>query len=31
MAGAAAAARIDYGDLTTLLYARGYRREEFTD
>jgi phosphoserine phosphatase len=26
---AAAAARIDHGDLTTLLYAQGYRREEF--
>ena len=26
---AAAAARIDYGDLTALLYAQGYRREEF--
>ena len=25
---AAAAARIDYGDLTALLYAQGYRREE---
>src|SRR5580693_466034 len=25
----AAAARIDYGDLTALLYAQGYRREEF--
>jgi phosphoserine phosphatase len=24
-----AAARIDYGDLTALLYAQGYRREEF--
>jgi phosphoserine phosphatase len=27
----AAAARIDYGDLTALLYAQGYRREEFAD
>ena len=26
---AVAAARIDYGDLTALLYAQGYRREEF--
>src|SRR5882672_3373732 len=26
---AAAAARIDYGDLSALLYAQGYRREEF--
>jgi phosphoserine phosphatase len=26
---AAASARIDYGDLTTLLYAQGYRRKEF--
>ena len=26
---AAAAARIDYGDLTALLYAQGYRRDEF--
>jgi phosphoserine phosphatase len=26
---AGAAARIDYGDLTALLYAQGYRREEF--
>jgi phosphoserine phosphatase len=26
---AAADARIDYGDLTALLYAQGYRREEF--
>jgi phosphoserine phosphatase len=24
-----AAARIDHGDLTALLYAQGYRREEF--
>jgi phosphoserine phosphatase len=28
---AAAAARIDHGDLTALLYAQGYRREEFAD
>jgi phosphoserine phosphatase len=28
-AAAAAAARIDYGDLTALLYAQGYRRDEF--
>jgi phosphoserine phosphatase len=27
----AAAARIDYGDLTALLYAQGYRRDEFVD
>jgi phosphoserine phosphatase len=27
----AAATRIDYGDLTTLLYAQGYRREEFVE
>ena len=26
---AAAAARIDYGDLTALLYVQGYRRDEF--
>jgi phosphoserine phosphatase len=26
---ASASARIDYGDLTALLYAQGYRREEF--
>ncbi len=26
---AAAHARIDFGDLTALLYAQGYRREEF--
>jgi phosphoserine phosphatase len=26
---AAASARIDYGDLTALLYAQGYRRDEF--
>jgi phosphoserine phosphatase len=25
----AAAAAIDHGDLTALLYAQGYRREEF--
>jgi len=28
---AAAAARIDYGDLTALLYAQGYRREAFVE
>src|SRR4051795_3953684 len=28
---AAAAARIDYGDLTALLYMQGYRREEFVE
>src|SRR3954470_11044573 len=28
---AAAAARIDYGDLSALLYAQGYRREEFAE
>src|SRR5258706_10084118 len=28
---AAAAARIDYGDLTALLYAQGYRRDELVD
>jgi phosphoserine phosphatase len=28
---AAAAARIDYGDLSALLYAQGYRRDEFVD
>jgi phosphoserine phosphatase len=28
---AAAAARIDHGDLTALLYAQGYRRDEFAD
>lgn len=28
---AAAAARIDYGDLTALLYAQGYRRDEFVN
>jgi phosphoserine phosphatase len=27
----AAAARIDYGDLTALLYLQGYRREEFVE
>jgi phosphoserine phosphatase len=27
----AAAARIDHGDLTALLYVQGYRREEFVD
>jgi phosphoserine phosphatase len=26
-----AAARIDHGDLTALLYAQGYRREEFVE
>jgi phosphoserine phosphatase len=26
---AAASARIDFGDLTALLYAQGYRRDEF--
>ena len=26
---AAAAARIDHGDLTALLYAQGYRRDQF--
>ncbi len=26
---AAAGARIDHGDLTALLYAQGYRRDEF--
>ncbi len=26
---AAAATRIDHGDLTALLYAQGYRRDEF--
>jgi hypothetical protein len=26
---AAAHARIDFGDLTALLYAQGYRRDEF--
>ncbi len=28
---AAAAARIDHGDLTALLYAQGYRREQFIE
>ena len=28
---AVAAARIDHGDLTALLYAQGYRREEFVE
>lgn len=28
---AAAAARIDYGDLSALLYAQGYRRDEFAE
>jgi phosphoserine phosphatase len=28
---AVAAARIDYGDLTALLYAQGYRRDEFVE
>src|SRR3954466_8393997 len=28
---AAAAARIDYGDLTALLYMQGYRREDFVE
>ena len=28
---AAAAARIEHGDLTALLYAQGYRREEFVE
>src|SRR5215470_183875 len=28
---AAAAVRIDHGDLTALLYAQGYRREEFVE
>src|SRR4051812_13950475 len=28
---AAAAARIDFGDLTALLYAQGYRRDEFAE
>src|SRR3954471_14663277 len=27
----AAAARVDYGDLTALLYAQGYRRDEFVE
>jgi phosphoserine phosphatase len=28
---AAAAARIDHGDLTALLYAQGYKRAEFVE
>jgi phosphoserine phosphatase len=31
MVAQAAAARIDHGDLTALLYAQGYRREEFAE
>jgi phosphoserine phosphatase len=31
LAAEAAAARIDHGDLTALLYAQGYRREEFVE
>jgi phosphoserine phosphatase len=31
MVADAAAARIDHGDLTALLYAQGYRREEFVE
>jgi phosphoserine phosphatase len=31
MVAAAAGARIDHGDLTALLYAQGYRREEFIE
>ena len=31
LVAAAAAARIDYGDLTALLYVQGYRREEFVE
>jgi phosphoserine phosphatase len=31
MVAASAAARIDHGDLTALLYAQGYRRDEFVD
>ena len=31
MVAATAAARIDHGDLTALLYAQGYRREEFVE
>jgi phosphoserine phosphatase len=27
----AAVARIEYGDLTALLYVQGYRREEFVN
>jgi len=28
---AAAAARIDHGDLTALLYTQGYHRDEFVE
>jgi phosphoserine phosphatase len=28
---AAAHARVDYGDLTALLYLQGYKREEFVE
>ena len=28
---AAAAARVDHGDLTALLYLQGYRRDEFRE
>ncbi len=31
MVAETASARIDHGDLTTLLYAQGYRREEFVE
>lgn len=31
LVAAAAAARVDHGDLTALLYAQGYRREEFVE
>jgi phosphoserine phosphatase len=31
MVAEAAAARIDHGDLTALLYAQGYRKEEFVE
>ncbi len=31
LVAAAAGARIDYGDLTALLYAQGYRRNEFVE
>jgi phosphoserine phosphatase len=31
LVAAAAQARVDHGDLTALLYAQGYRREEFRD
>jgi phosphoserine phosphatase len=31
MVAAAAQARIEHGDLTALLYAQGYRRDEFVD